>query len=323
MTQLTKGQHYVPRAYLKNFTEEPLKRDPPFWEYDKTRNVYTYKKISNVCVENFLYDITKKEINELGQILNAEKFINHSGVILDERQPVEKFLNSFVEGFLFNNIKEIIKEFEAANQNKTTHNLIIQDDEQLYLLLMYIHIQFIRTPKEKEIMDNSDSQANKEILEILDSYKGNQAETYPLRKEIEAKSSKAYQKEKHHARIMNSKDLMGMTNILFKMYKTIFLYSEDTLFATSDNPAILDPLYRFKSNFLFFPLTPKLAVCLINEDDSVWFNKVTIGKFYKLNAIQVYLLNLLTLSHATKYIFIKKKNQNNDDIRSNLKIKEI
>ena len=77
---------------MRNFCTDKSDREPKVWEYDKTTNNFTLKKVSSICTFNFFYDLKKQDVQEFGKTVNDDKFINFDKPILDMSQPIEIFL---------------------------------------------------------------------------------------------------------------------------------------------------------------------------------------------------------------------------------------
>ena len=313
---LTIGQHYVPQVYLRNFCTDKSDRKPKVWEYDKTTDNFTLKKVSSICTCNFFYDLKKQDVQEFGKTVNDDKFINFDKPILDMSQPIENFFANFVEGDLFNNIKEILDVYEQYKDDDEKMKTLFISDEQLYLCSLYMNYQWMRTPRSKQILDNMDANANKKILEILDSYIGDQKDTENLRDEIKVKSTQLYRKKMLHDIIMDKKHMMGMANIFYHMYKWVFAYSKESKFITSDYPAIVDQHYNFSGMPLAFPLSPELCLLLISEDDDKNYERFKEGSFIKVPNKFVHSVNDSTLKNADRFVIcsINKENDINKTI---------
>lgn len=313
---LTIGQHYVPQVYLRNFCTDKSDRKPKVWEYDKTTKNFALKKVSSICTRNFFYDLKKQDVQEFGKTINDDKFINFDKPILDMNQPIENFFANFVEGDLFNNIKEILDVYEQNKDDDEKMKTLFIADEQLYLCSLYMNYQWMRTPRSKQILDNMDANANKEILEILDSYIGDQKDTEKLRNEIKIKSTQLYRKKMLHDIIMDKEHMMGMANIFYHMYKWVFAYSKESKFITSDYPAIIDQHYNFSGMPLAFPLSPELCLLLISEDDNKNYERFKEGSFIKVPNNFVHSVNDSTLKNADRFVIcsINKENDINKTI---------
>lgn len=313
-SKLTNNEHFVPQVYLRYFSINPNGKKHTVWQFDKNNQSFTLMNIRNVCIQNFFYDIKKSEVIEYAKIINDTALLDFDASIIDEEQPVENFFAEVVEGTLFNTLKSIISLYEESKFSVEKLTQLKISDDDLYICSLYSYYQWIRTPKSKQILDKSAGNADKQILEILDSYIGNQKDTLKLREEIKKTSTKLMRKKIHHDIILNSEHTLGMANILHKAYKWIFLYSENHLFLTSDHPALFDPYYERKSFPLFFPLTPNLCICLIDEHDEKHYTKVENGTFIPCNEFNVHSINMLTYSNADRFII--------SSINKNYNIKE-
>ena len=316
MSNLTKIEHYVPQVYLNNFCKEQIKNKFLIWKYDKEKCLFSKVNISDVCVQNFFYDIKKSEIQEYAQTMEDDKLIDFPNSILNEDQPLEKFFSVYVEGELFNKIKKIINLYNENKEDLRKLDKLRISDEDLFYCSLYSQYQWLRTPDMKQSLDKVGEDANKGILEILDSYTGDQKDTEQIRKEIKFSETKLAKKRTHHEILFDAKHMTGMANIFYHMYKWIFLYSQDHLFLTSDNPTIFDGYYSPKNIPLFFPLTPNICVALIHEDDKKNYEKYDNGSFVKCSYDCVKYINMLTFHNANKIVL--SSINNDDDIKKTL-----
>lgn len=77
--QATRRQHYVPKFYLENFSED----GKHLWCYDKESNKIYRSNISDICVKNFLYETKWKEYKSENKFVNLnaieKDFAKHEG----------------------------------------------------------------------------------------------------------------------------------------------------------------------------------------------------------------------------------------------------
>ena len=263
--QLTKSQHFVPQVYLRYFSENPQSKKFSVWTFDKKTQSFSLRNVSKVCTQNFFYDITKSEVVEYANKTNNTILLKMTTPIINENQPLETFFSDFVEGTLFNTLKKIIALYEENKGNDEKIKSLKISEEDIYICSLYTYYQFLRTPKEKTNIDKSAENHHNQLLEVLDSYLGDQKDTAQLRKEINVSSTNLVRKQIHQELLLDIEHMTGMANIFYYKYKWIFLYSEESLFVTSDNPAFLQLYYAFKAYPLLFPLTPNICICLIDE----------------------------------------------------------
>lgn len=132
----TKKQHYIPRSYLRSFSENKQCQ-----LYDKSTNKSFYASVEKIFAQRYFYDIDKKPLLEYKNI---------------DEQVVEKILGNTVDSFWNNIVQNIDKNYGWFLSKYSNHYLSV------YKCLA---IQLIRTPQAKQRLRESYSKVYKENID--------------------------------------------------------------------------------------------------------------------------------------------------------------
>ena len=277
------NQHYVPRAYLKNFS---IKIGKGFYVdvYDKQENKYFKTNIKNICSEVDLY--TLEEGNKIAQDL----FI------------IEKIYSNGIEPL-----------YQTAYQILTNHAISVISDVQRVEILLAIFQLYLRNPR---ILKRSLSFHKNEILKGCKEQKAKNAkgitylgEDFSFRDYsedqivtfFENKVTKEF-KEKHIAGIGE------IANFHEHAKFDISVIRDNAEFITSDNPLVLedsltdneDPMLRSKEFIIV--LNKKVALRLYH-DHTKHLNR--IYRHYIPNG-SVTMINNTILEQSTRFVIANK-----------------
>lgn len=277
------NQHYVPKAYLKNFS---TKIGKGFYVdvYDKHKDKYFKTNIKNICSEVDLYTL------EEGNKVAKDLFI------------IEKLYSNGIEPL-----------YLTAYQILTNHTIFSISDLQRVEILLAIFQLYLRNPR---ILKRSISFHNNEILKRCkeEKNKGAKGLTYlgedfsfreytdeDIIRFFENKATKEF-KEKHIAGI-------GEIACFHEHAKfDISVIRDDAEFITSDNPLVLEdslteneyPMLRSKEFIIV--LNKKVALRLYH-DNTKQVNR--IYRHYIPNG-SVAMINNTILAQSTRFVIANK-----------------
>lgn len=158
---LTKRQHYVPRLYLKKFSQ--LKNDKVNY-YDKIiKKKLTNMHVDNVAQQSYFYDLSEDFINEIKSLKD-----NEFDERLLDKQYLEKCFSKLETNFGVTSESVINKVNSCEDPFSLTVINYINIDEKKDLAT-FIALQSIRTPAYRMLGKNFFKFMNKLIPSIFDS----------------------------------------------------------------------------------------------------------------------------------------------------------
>ena len=232
-----KKQHYVPQCYLDRFS-----KNGQVFYYSKKRNKHGTNNKEDICESNYFY------------LIQERKWWNP----LD----IENFFDKFVEtklGFIIKSLEE--KVHTLVNPTKSVIAVNI-DENFRSTMATFMFLQFYRTPRFRKMF------TNKQIIR-----KGISSSTHTYIEETIKDVALV------HAlgSFLNKKKLETAVEYLSNN-KWVILYSPDVKFLTSDNPVVWMPIKSNESELitlddvdskrcnLFYPITPQIAIQVIDKD---------------------------------------------------------
>lgn len=236
--QITKVQHFVPKAYLRSFSSDQKR----IWSYSSDQvDKGTLVPIDSICQEKFLYEIRDENGN-----LSATNWIEHVLVNL--------------EGMYATHLRNLEK--KAFNKNNYQTRCFLSTLEKTFWKL-FIAIQIVRSPE----MIEATQKITKELLG--DQLSTNQIHTFaisqclPFFSELKADDQNilfAFLKPMDSMTIAVGVDGSGS---LFTSDSPIFCYS----------PEVKDFVNLKEYERIVYPLTPKLVLLLFGGEAKQKYNK--------------------------------------------------
>jgi len=245
--------HYIPECYLANFTED----GKGIWVYDKMNHKAFQQSISNIFYSKDFYRIKEDDIPD-----NLKCKVNPLSLEKDFfAEEIESNYNTFLKS-LIQIIDELIE--------KDIRNVCLSE-EDIHATALFLVLQFLRTPKAREVIIDNHNDTMQQIIKALDGIRPQNdfAKTMKLQAEIEA--SIDYPPIFLHASRSFANDLVvkkfteDLVNNIWQIY-----VSPSGYFYSSDNPIIIE---RTNSNTEYidmglnsygvvvtFPLTKKIMV---------------------------------------------------------------
>lgn len=273
-----KKQHYVPQFYLRNF-DAKIKKNP---------SIYCFNVLSG-----------DSYINNINKVAQKSYFYESK----DDKSNIE------------NNLRDIESEFSkhvrilVKNKNhKYLNTLRIRAD-----LSYFLSLQFIRTEERREFF-KSQAKALEDIIP-------KDTETYLEYQEwLQEFLSKDNIKEEH----LNIIDEFSINLMKYFYYKKWVLLKNKTNlnFWTSDNPVVVfNPYFSEglgqKHSHIFFPLSPKICLCLCDpnhytnflewkkKDFDVNLNMLKSNAYKLTEDDGLKFINKLQVKFCTNHVFSK------------------
>ena len=314
-TNISKSQHYVPRFYLKKFSQGNNR----IHTFSKTDNKKFCANISKVANEKYFYgmpDLPQASKKPEGLELTEEQ----------KKQEFEKLLSSLdsksskaLSQFL-QHIKSCkLKTFPLGNNHKNISLDLLEIDKNLrYNLSTFFVLQDLRTKEHREFIrqlyDGSLTKFAQYITQHDEELKKNNEELKKLK--INPKDLKYVHTNEainllHLKSLLDKKHILGLSNILFNRKWSIGINNTDIPLFTSDHPLIKysykNTLYRggYNSDEIIIPLTPKYLLIMVSpmfwKDITILDNKnCMVQELEKKNIIHY---NHLQVRESHSYVF--------------------
>jgi hypothetical protein len=299
---ITKYQHYVPRSYLKHFTYDGSHLFAFKIEERKMWNA----SIESVGGENYFYDFSASELKEFCSKFDIDIPFDITQNILSSEQPLEKFFSEYIEGQLFNSIKNVISVYTLLRPQ--AYGTKVFDNGTAYEWALYAYYQYFRTEDARRDLAATERECNKKVIALLEEY---QRCGFNAAEEILRFKKRDYDmpiRQTHLELLADTKHMKGMANIFANMYKWIICIAPPGLdFFTTDNPVIFDDYYKFNGSSLFFPISPKLCFMLICKDNETPYSLTTNNSFKQIPTSLYYIINYKILMQARRFVFSKKE----------------
>lgn len=227
----TSREHFVPRLYLKGFSETKSinKENKHFiWQYDleSMRQSSQAVPINSICYENDLYEIKDRN----GEII-AKNYVE------DKLNSIEKQVDIV--------IRSVIK--KAENADFLPDQPFLSENEKCVLIL-FLSIQMLRDPESLEIMAETTKMKSPEYSD-LDAKNSVLLKLFPKDNDAETNRESL---------------LLRFTEKIYGMAFQVGISNEDSII-TSDRPYAVEKISdavgnRFKT--IIFPLTSRIVLYL-------------------------------------------------------------
>lgn len=266
--QYTKLEHYVPRAYLKQFSFLERGDYYTYCLFKKDRRIKKLK-IDNICAVNDLYEL----------------------YIFDEYKERNFIEDSFIE--LEGQYSELCSKIIFSIENK---NKITLSSQELDILKKFISLLVFRSKHSIEIITRCALNLAKDMPLNIDRLYEILEDTEPdvVKEEIFPYVNECYGYSLAFAmmkQILNTKDLYIIPKLLKEEMGPYccFLYDERGLLISSDMPFcnIYDKESKYfpLGDFLCFPISPKLYIAFFEENEE-YNNQILL-----INIEQIEILN--------------------------------
>lgn len=258
-----KKQHFVPRLYLRRYTQGKEK----IWVFDKIQMKKFDAHINDVAAERFFYRFTEKEVN-----LIKERF---SGTISES--SLDDIITNKVEPIFKGDLSAVLESYHNYKNNKVDY---VIENENIESFAHSIAFQYYRTKAYREAMQRNKINEFKYL---------NYQDEDTLKTGIEVGVLE-------HA-VQMFKRTIKLKEDLVKNFYWIIIENETELpLFTSDNPVVLriheggqvvQAIYDipdFQINEYAFPLTSKLLLLVVKKDDfigEILYHKKTKKETYQ------------------------------------------
>ena len=292
-------QHYIPRCYLKRFS-------------DNERSIHTYDKIHcrkynaslmSVCCEDDLYTLSEEYVKENNE--RGKKVINRLTI---EKDHFAKVVEHSYAQFLAQ-IDEIMEEWGTGKNHYRLH--FIEKRE----LALHLLNQYFRMPQIGDVMVDDYIRMERAEIDMIKEIMAVQTGNEDFRKlEIGVKC----EKPALHANLsyLNNETLMIYANAIANNI-FVFWTSKGSDFYTSDFPIVVSPhVENVRPKFmglaqyggeLTMPLSPSLTLSIY---DRAYFKEKEDwdGCFVEANEKEIRRQNLLRYMYGTQHVFSYKNN---------------
>lgn len=285
---MVKNQHYVPRCYLRNFSNAREQ----IWVYDKLEDKVFQSHIGGVACEKFFYDSERLE-KETGEEQFIEKVL---GILEDEAAKV---------------FRQII---EKLNENRFSR----LHPQERYFLAHYIAVQMLRTKEERVQLEQMFNQFSKFVhSHVSEEMKATAPNMVPP---VEMDSERLAEIQ---GLLLSNPEMLKMhAEILDSHFWVILRAFPGCEFITSDHPvgkkANIHKPFRSMSGIaspgieIVFPLSPDYCVCLLERT----FFKDKLKKIKKsenkvdqlMHPANMEYYNYFQICHSTRFLFSDNDN---------------
>lgn len=291
-------QHYIPRCYLKRFSDN----DKSIFTYDKQQSKAYPASMMSVCCEDDLYSISdsyiEKNSEETGSHLNRLS-LEHSHFA----NSVEPMFSQLLQSI------DVIKDEWISQRER--YRLQFKEKRELALHLV---TQFFRHPYLKDSTVDDYLRMEKAEMDmvkwILAKEKGNES-INDLKIDVQCEAPVL------HAQLtyLNNETLMDFADAIASNI-WMFLVSKNNDFYTSDFPIIVEPhvnnarpMYMGLAQYggeLTYPLSPSLMLVVF---DKVYFKEKEEYDctFLMADDKEIRHQNLLRYFYAKRHVFSSKK----------------
>lgn len=301
-TSIVKNQHYIPRFYLRKFSQINNDKDDKknkIKVFDKKSKKIYGSSVANIGSENYFYNID-----------NAQT--------IEEKQVIEKAFSD-----LESNYSVLLNKFINRCKEKSNYfNALITTKKEREEFSMYIFIQLIRTKKYREIQL---SQHRFIVDNVLNAYKEyskkhkGQEFNFTISEEQYKKNSKLI----HLQTLVDNEFISKLTSYIADS-TWMFIYNETNIpFIISDNPVCRAPRYQESINKegieitsfisekldISFPLSPNLAISIFRSDTPHYekFKKYKNRLVPALKEDHIHSINKIQCLMAYEKIFINSQ----------------
>lgn len=290
-------QHYIPRCYLKRFSEN----EKCIYTYDKIHCRRYNASLMSVCCEDDLYTISDKYVKKSNE--EGKSKINSLSIEIDHfAHTVEPLYAQFLK-----QIDDIKREWVTGYDHYKLNYLEKRE------FALHILTQYFRMPHTGDVMVDDYIRMERAGIDMVKEIMAVQTGNEEFRKlEIDVKC----EKPALHANLsyLDNETLMMFANAIANNI-FVFWISKGNDFYTSDFPIVVSPhvenvrpMFMGLAQYggeLTMPLSPGLALSVY--DRSYFKNKEDIdGAFVNADDKEVRRQNYLRYMYATQHVFSYK-----------------
>lgn len=304
---ISKSQHYVPKFYLKGFSQGNNK----IHVFSKNNEKTYCANISNVAHENYFYKVPNIATKSKGSELTEEQ----------KKQDVEKILSSLDDqsSKAFSQFLEHIKSSklktfpsENGNENISLNLLEIKKNLRSDLSIFFI-LQNFRTKEHREFIRQFYDNCATKAFHIMSQYENFEE---IKKQKINQKDLKITHEDEainlfHLRSLLDTKHILGLANTLFNRKWVISINNTNIPLFTSDHPLIKynykNDRYKggYSSDEIIIPLSPTHLLSMFNSE---FLKGITAldSKNYMIQELKkenVILYNHLQVTNSYNYVF--------------------
>lgn len=290
----TKKQHYVPRCYLKRWTND----NQQIHVFDKLNKKEWISNINDVASERFFYDISHKGLNE-----SALEFLYQCGINPEcDNQYIEHFFSEQIEdryAVLLNTIidKEISPWYEK--------NCFFISEENKFIMSIYLVYQYIRTKSTRDSIVSSSKCIENWLKDM------NCSEEFIKKYTIGLNDDESIQGNM----LFDINHITELASAFCSLTWILGVNRTDVALFTSDHPIgtyshIKDSIVSMsgigcKGVEVYFPLSPNLILIMVDADYHKTFKKYN-RKCVSLKYVEnIERYNRLCAYNSGRYVFSK------------------
>lgn len=290
-------QHYIPRCYLKRFSEN----EKCIYTYDKIHSKRYNASLMSVCCEDDLYTISDNYVkynNEEGKCM-----INGLSIETDHfAHTIEPLYAQFLK-----QIDEIKGEWVTGNDHYRLNYLEKRE------FALHIVTQYFRMPQIGDVMVNDYIRMEKAGMDMVKEFMAVQTGNEEYRT---LKIDLTCEKPVLHANLsyLDHDNLMMFANAIAKNI-FVFWISKGNDFYTSDFPIVVSPyvknvrpLFMGLAQYggeVTFPLSPDLALSIYDREFFKDMERLD-GSFIEASDKEIRRHNYLRYMYATQHVFSYK-----------------
>lgn len=269
-----KSHHYIPKFYLKGFTESS--ESPYIWVYERGKAKPFRANISNVAHENYFYTLPVPP--DKTNHLSPEDYL---------AEKIEAPANPVIE--------------------KIRNNRTLSDADRVNLSI-YLAVMLKRIPRHRkriqELAPKVASNVENQIEQIIDTISKRRANRPELKRKLrgQAKSIIRRLEENPPKEVLFPDYSIKVTQTIFRMSWQFFISEEKFSFLTSDNP-----LFFFEgigigqdNSEITFPISSDCVLWATNRTD-------LMEGYYKINQDVKDEFNSRIASLATRYVYYSQE----------------
>lgn len=306
MAEKVKKEHYVPRRYLKYFSENNR-----FSVYDKEKGQVRPGNIEDYACEQYFYDVDF-------EALKQEKLKQDPEFVIDpeieammaqvDEQHIEHWFAENVETWLFDPIEKIITAYTMSNPAKIKE-IEVLDEFNMDCLALYLAVQTVRTKEFREHIVEVNERLPKLLMLKKAIHDGN-TEFQEYLDSIEFKIKDNNYKKLLHAQFIMDEEAMANMAERFRDKIWVVGYNRTNQpFFTSDNPIIRygrlgQHGFNSRGIEVVFPITTRLLL-ILRDIDYFWFDQEDHNHFVELSEEEVEYYNSFQVLQSYRYIFDK------------------
>ena len=287
-------QHYIPRCYLKRFSNN----EKSIYTYDKVHCKSYNSSLMAVCCKDDLYTLSKEYVKENND--KGESIIHKLSIETDH------FANTVepIYAQLLNQIDEIKSEWMSG-----TDHYRLQFIEKRELAL-HIVTQYFRLPQIGDVIVNDSLRMEKASIDMIKEFMACQTGNSDFRDldvgiSCEKAALHANQSFLDGDFLMEFADTIANNIFVFWVSKEKDFYTSDFPIVVSPHVQNVRPMFMGLAQYggeLTFPLSPEIALSIF--DRAYFQDKISMdGSFIVASDKEIRRFNYLRYMYATKHVF--------------------